>query len=132
MPCTSEARSLVKAIKRASGRPYRSLSKATKRSLNNARRRLSTCMTTGHHVRMSVMGGAKRSRRPTQWVAGAIAKSRKSGEFSLKASRKGLSTQDFACKVLGSPEAFDLATRRQAQFYYNINRNHQRCSSKRR
>jgi hypothetical protein len=37
-----------------------------------------------------------------------------------------MSTQAFACKVLRNPEQYTLQTRRQAQFYKNINRSH-RC-----
>ncbi len=78
------------------------------------------------------MGGglSMRSTRSTRstsrrWVSKAT-RSLKKGSLSRKAKRSHMTTTAFACKVLRSPGSFSKQTRRQAQFYKNINRSH-RC-----
>lgn len=69
-----------------------------------------------------------RSTRSTsrRWVSKATRSLKHKGSLSRKAKRSHMTTTAFACKVLRSPGSFSKQTRRQAQFYKNINRSH-RC-----
>lgn len=69
---------------------------------------------------------SKRSKRSKRWVSKAVGSLKRTGSLTRKAKRSKMSTQAFACKVLRSPKNFTLQTRRQAQFYRNINKSH-RC-----
>jgi len=120
--CRKEMQNLRKIEQRFLGKTFRSTKlhfAKQSRDLLNARRHLADCMK--RHASLS--GG--KSRR--NWVSKAVSKSKHTGEFSLKAAKNGLTSQQYACKVLQSPSKHDLRTRRQAQFYKNINRSHDRC-----
>jgi len=70
-----------------------------------------------------------KSRRSKRWVQDAeesIRKKRHVGLFSKKARDHGMSTTEFACKVLANRNDFDAKTVKQANFYRNINKSH-RC-----
>lgn len=67
----------------------------------------------------SLRGGTKK------WVQKAEKSIRRRGELGRKAAAAGMTTGAYACKVLRDP-ASDTLTRRQAQFYVNINKSH-RC-----
>lgn len=79
---------------------------------------------------VDISGGRRRSRRrarsPKRWVSQAIGTIKHEGSLSRKASRARKSVPTFACEVLRSPGRFTDQTRRQAQFYVNINKTH-RC-----
>lgn len=63
------------------------------------------------------------------WVSKAEGKIKHKGALSRKARNAGMSTQDYACYVLKNSS--DPLTRRQAQFYVNINGEHLCAGSRR-
>lgn len=73
-------------------------------------------------------GGAKSKRRksPKRWVSKVTNQLEHPGSLTRKASRAGKDTHTFACEVLKSPSKYTLQTRKQAQFFVNINK-HNKC-----
>ena len=70
------------------------------------------------------MPSRSRSRKVAgkKWVSSVVRSLKRPGAFSRKARSAGMSTQAYACKVLRSPSAHSLQTRRQAQFFVNISK----------
>jgi len=88
-------------------------------------RTASTVIGLGFGAKSPFFGG-RRSRRSGRknWVTKAERSMKHPGALSRKARRAGMSTGAFACKSLRSK---NIQTRRQAQFYVNINKSH-KCS----
>lgn len=76
----------------------------------------------------NITGGKSKSKKktPKRWVGKVTAKLQHPGSLSHKAARAGMDTHDFACSVLKSPSRHSDQTRRQAQFFVNINK-HNKC-----
>jgi hypothetical protein len=71
-------------------------------------------------------GGKSKSKTPKRWVSKITAKLEHPGSLSNKAKRAGKDTHTFACDVLRSPSKYSEQTRKQAQFFVNINK-HNKC-----
>lgn len=72
-------------------------------------------------------GGKSRSKKsPKRWVSKVTSHLEHPGSLTRKAQRAGKDTHDFACAVLRSPSKYTSQTRKQAQFFVNINK-HNSC-----
>lgn len=71
-------------------------------------------------------GGKSKKKTPKRWVGKVTEKLRHPGSLSNKARRAGKDTHQFACDVLKSPSRYSDQTRKQAQFFVNINK-HNKC-----
>ena len=61
------------------------------------------------------------SKKKSSWIQGVVSHMHQ-GLFTEKAMKYGMKPEEFANKVLSSPNNFDLKTRREAQFLVNIRR----------
>lgn len=80
-------------------------------------------MRSPRSSRMRMFGG-KKSRSSRRWVQKAEKSLRHPGALSRKAESRGMSTGAFACHVLKNKAQYTMQTRKEAQFYVNINKQH--------